>query len=144
MSQNIFEKIKEEHQEFKEMLRKLTEGRSSKEDTFEEFKTELKAHNKAEEQTLYEALMKDKKSKEMALVGIEEHRMGTVVLNKLDKATKGSEDWKVQLNVLKHMLEKHIEVEEAEVIPMAQGMLEETEVEELSEQFESIEEKLEK
>ncbi|HLN44094.1 MAG TPA: hemerythrin domain-containing protein [Candidatus Sulfotelmatobacter sp.] len=144
MSQNIFEKIKEEHQEFKEMLGKLTEGRSSKEDTFEEFKTELKAHNKAEEQTLYEALMKDKKSKEMALVGIEEHRMGTVVLNKLDKATKGSEDWKVQLNVLKHMLEKHIEVEEAEVIPMAQGMLEETEVEELSEQFESIEEKLEK
>lgn len=144
MSQNIFEKIKEEHQEFKEMLGKLTEGRSSKEDTFEEFKTELKAHNKAEEQTLYEALMKDKKSKEMALVGIEEHRMGTVVLNKLDKATKGSEDWKVQLNVLKHMLEKHIEVEEAEVIPMAQGMLEETKVEELSEQFESIEEKLEK
>jgi hemerythrin-like domain-containing protein len=144
LSQNIFEKIKEEHQEFKEMLGKLTEGRSSKEDTFEEFKTELKAHNKAEEQTLYEALMKDKKSKEMALVGIEEHRMGTVVLNKLDKATKGSEDWKVQLNVLKHMVEKHIEVEEAEVIPMAQGMLEETEVEELSEQFESIEEKLEK
>ena len=45
--------------------------------------------------------------------------------------------------VLKHLLEKHIEVEEAEMIPMAKKMLNKGKVEEISEQFESIEEKLE-
>jgi len=45
--------------------------------------------------------------------------------------------------LLKHLLEKHIEVEEAELIPMAQKMLDKSKVEKISEQFESIEEKLE-
>ena len=83
-----------------------------------------------------------KKGKEMALVGIEEHRMGTQVLHKLEKAT--GEDWNVQLNLLKHLLEKHIEVEEAEVIPMAQKMLEQSKVDKISKDFKAIEEKLER
>ena len=73
LPENIFDKIKEEHVEFKEMLVKLTNGESGREDSFEEFKTELKAHNEAEEQTLYNSMKQDKKSREMALVGIEEH-----------------------------------------------------------------------
>ncbi len=141
MPENIFEKIEQEHDEFQDMLEKLMAGKSAEENTFEEFKKELTAHNEAEEQTLYESLKTDKKGREMALVGTEEHRMGSVVVHKLDKAT--GEDWNVQLNLLKHLLEKHIEVEEDEVIPMAQKMLDKTKVETLSEQFESIEEKLE-
>ena len=141
LTENIFEKIEEEHEEFKDMLSKM-EGSTNKDaETFEEFKTELTAHIKAEEQTLYESMKTDKKAKEMVLVGVEEHKMGTIVLHKLDKAT--GEDWNVQLMVLKHLLEKHIEVEEAEMIPMAKKMLNKGKVEEISEQFESIEEKLE-
>jgi hemerythrin-like domain-containing protein len=143
LPENIFEKIKEEHEEFKEMLSKLAKGESNREETFEEFKTELKAHNEAEEQTLYDSMKQDKKSREMALVGIEEHHMGEKVLSDLDKSEKWSEAWKVKVNLLKHMLEKHIEVEEAEIIPMAQKMLGKSKVDALSEQFETIEEKLE-
>lgn len=142
LPENIFEKIETEHDEFKDMLSKLESGKSDNEDTFSEFRKELTAHNEAEEQTLYESLKTDKKGKEMALVGTEEHRMGTAVLHKLEKAT--GEDWNVQLNLLKHLLEKHIEVEEAEIIPMAQKMLDKSEVDKISEEFESIEEKLEK
>jgi Hemerythrin HHE cation binding domain. len=142
LSENIFEKIEDEHQEFKDMLSKLEGDRSSNEDTFSEFRKELNAHIEAEEQTLYESLKIDKKGKEMALVGIEEHRMGTQVLHKLEKAT--GEEWNVQLNLLKHLLEKHIEVEESEVIPKAQKMLEQSKVDTISKDFESIEEKLEK
>jgi len=50
----------------------------------------------------------------------------------------------VQLVVLKHLLEKHIEVEEEEMMPMAKKMLTKSTIEEISEKFESIEEKLEK
>lgn len=141
MPEDIFARIEDEHQEFKEMLSKLEGGHSGNEDTFSQFRTELSAHIQAEEQTLYESLKMDKKGKEMALVGIEEHRMGTQVLHKLEKAT--GEDWNVQLNLLKHLLEKHIEVEEAEVIPMAQKMLEQSKVDKISKDFKAIEEKLE-
>jgi hemerythrin-like domain-containing protein len=141
LAENIFDKIEEEHEEFKEMLSEMEDSKKGNTDTFEEFKKELNAHIKAEEQTLYESMNTDKKGKEMVLVGIEEHRMGTNVLHKLEKAT--GEDWNVQLMVLKHLLEKHIEVEEEEVIPMAKKMLNKTKVNEISEQFESIEEKLE-
>lgn len=141
MTEDIFERIEDEHQEFKEMLSKLESGQSGNEDTFSQFRTELSAHIQAEEQTLYESLKMDKKGKEMALVGTEEHRMGTQVLHKLEKAT--GEDWNVQLTLLKHLLEKHIEVEEAEVIPMAQKMLEQSKVDMISKDFKAIEEKLE-
>jgi len=142
LPENIFEKIEEEHEEFKEMLSQMEGSTKEKTETFREFKKELTAHIKAEEQTLYESMKTDKKAKEMVLVGIEEHQMGTNVLHKLDKAT--GEDWNVQLMVLKHLLEKHIEVEEEEMIPMAKKMLAKSTVEEISEKFESIEEKLEK
>lgn len=142
MPENIFEKIEEEHEEFKEMLSQM-EGSTKEEktETFEKFKKELTAHIKAEEQTLYESMKTDKKAKEMVLVGIEEHQMGTNVLHKLEKAT--GEDWIVQLIVLKHLLEKHIDVEEEEMIPMAKKMLTKSTVEEISEKFESIEEEIE-
>ena len=85
LTENIFEKIEEEHEEFKDMLSKM-EGSTNKDaETFEEFKTELTAHIKAEEQTLYESMKTDKKAKEMVLVGVEEHKMGTIVLHKLDR-----------------------------------------------------------
>lgn len=141
MTENIFDKIKEEHEEFKEMLSQMEGSTKEKGETFEEFKKELTAHIKAEEQTLYESMKTDKEAKEMVLVGIEEHNMGTSVLHKLEKAT--GEDWNVQLMVLKHLLEKHMEVEEEEVMPMAKKMLDKGKIEEISEQFESIEEKLE-
>ncbi len=141
-SKNIFERIKEEHEEFIDMLEELTTEKPNI-DTFEIFQVELKAHNQAEEQTLYESLKQDKTSREMALVGIEEHQMGTRMLNKLDKSEKHGENWIVQVSLLRHLLEKHIEVEEAEVIPMAEGMLRKTKVNDLSDEFLSIEEKLE-
>jgi hemerythrin-like domain-containing protein len=139
---DLFEKIVEEHEEIKEMISELASGEEG--DIFEEFKTELKAHIEAEEKTLYEAMKRDVNGKELALVGIEEHRIGTEVLNRMDKSeSKFGEEWKVQANVLKHLLEKHIEVEEEEVIPMAKDMLDKKTVEELGEQFESLEEELE-
>lgn len=144
MSENLFDKIKEEHKEFQEMLQTMASGGKDKEETFEEFKKELEAHNKAEERTLYESLKDDKKAREMVLVGIEEHRMGTGVVNRLDRiSSKTGEEWKVQVNLLKHMLDKHIEVEEKEVIPIAQDTLTKKQVNELSEDFESIEERIE-
>ena len=113
LTENIFEKIEEEHEEFKEMLSQMEGSTKGKAETFEEFKKELTAHIQAEEQTLYEAMKNDKEAKEMVLVGVEEHKMGTTVLHKLGKAS--GEDWNVQLLVLKHLLETHIEVEEEEL-----------------------------
>ena len=83
MPENIFEKIKEEHVEFKDMVSQLEGGKSGKEDTFQNLKKELTAHIKAEEQTLYKSLKSDKKGKEMVLVGIEEHKMGSMVFQPL-------------------------------------------------------------
>jgi len=144
LSENIFERIKEEHEEFKEMLQKMESSGKGKEDTFEEFKKELEAHNKAEERTLYESLKDNKKAHEKALVGVEEHRMGSGVVNKLDRLDdKSGEEWRVHVNLLKHLLEKHIEAEEKEVLPAAQDMLSKKDVDELSEAFMSIEERIE-
>jgi hemerythrin-like domain-containing protein len=139
--ENIFDKIIEEHQEFRDMVSNLEKGKGNEEDTFSEFRKELIAHIEAEEKTLYQSLTIDKKGKEMALVGTEEHRMGSVILHKLDNAT--GEDWVVQVVVLKHLLEKHMEVEEAEVIPMAKKMLDPSRLSKISQDFESIEQKLE-
>jgi hemerythrin-like domain-containing protein len=142
MTDNILDKIREEHDEFKQMLSQLASG-DAEQETFSEFKTELKAHIQAEEQTLYKSMMEDNKGRMLALVGTEEHRMGTEVLNKLDQSSMGNEEWMVQLNVLKHLLEKHIEEEETKVLPLAEELLDEQKMGELSEQFESIEESLE-
>jgi len=143
MPQNIFDKIMEEHDELEEMIDALaTEGKQG--DDFEEFKTELKAHLEAEEQSLFKELKKEKKTKELALVAIEEHHIAEKVLDKLDgSSNKQGEEFKVQANVMKHLLKIHHEVEETEIIPTAKKILAKSVVDELSEQFESIEEKIE-
>jgi len=143
MSQNIFDKMKEEHDELEEMIDALaTEGKQG--DDFEEFKTELKAHLEAEEQSLFKELKKDNKTKELALVAIEEHHIAEEVLSKLDASSnKQGEEFKVQATVLKHLLKKHHEVEETEIIPTAKKFLSKSVVDELSEKFKSIEKKIE-
>jgi hemerythrin-like domain-containing protein len=140
LTDNIFDKIEEEHDELEEMIDTLIET-GKQDDNFKEFKTELIAHLEAEEQSLFEELKKETEAKELALVAIEEHHIAEEVLDKLEN--KQGDDFKVQLNVMKHLLKIHHEVEETEIIPTAKKLLSTSTVDKLSEQFESIEEKLE-
>ena len=135
---NILQEIKKDHQEVKELFKKLQSIKSQKEreKEFLELKKELIPHMKAEEEIFYPALMNGD-SKEPVLEGFEEHHASEMVLKDLDKTAVTHERWPAKLKVLSEMIEHHIKEEESEIFKMARSEMDKEKLEELAEKFDS-------
>ncbi len=119
--EEIYKLLKQDHNEFKAMLKKLEKMGNSgeKEDLFIQFRQELLAHAKAEEQVFYDRLKKAEKTKKLVLEGAEEHAIAEHLVKKLSTIGMDEDRWPSLLKVLRESLEHHIEDEEGDVFPKA-------------------------
>lgn len=117
---DILDKLKDEHDQVKELLGKLVDSENANErmSLARQIKAALVPHTKAEEKIVYDAILalKDKDAKIDGNEGYLEHRHADMALKKLlsIKPATGPE-FSAAAKVLKELVEHHIDEEERNV-----------------------------
>jgi hemerythrin-like domain-containing protein len=118
----------------KKLLANIGDGAQRSRD-FDQLKTELAAHETAEERTFYIPLMEHDDAVEAARHGIAEHHEMDEMVECLEKLEAGSAQWLEQLGQLLHKLEHHLKEEEDKWFPLARRILPRAEQKELGEPY---------
>jgi hemerythrin superfamily protein len=116
---DILNTLKEEHEEVKSLLSALQRAESAKERSqlVQSIKQALVPHTKAEETVVYDAIMAtaEEEAETDGLEGYLEHEWASKTLQRLEQAGPTSAEHKAAANVLKDLVEHHIEEEESNV-----------------------------
>ncbi|HJQ69326.1 MAG TPA: hemerythrin domain-containing protein [Blastocatellia bacterium] len=124
---DIFALLKQDHEKVAgifEQLEPTTErAEKTREELFARLKAELDLHALLEETILYPALKQEGETREIALEGVEEHRVVKQLLKELEAMPVTSEQWTAKLTVLKENVEHHVEEEEGEMFKKARATL---------------------
>lgn len=139
---DIFSLIKTDHKNVKTLLKKLNATKESSGDTrdrlFKKIKTELVAHNKAEEKVFYSKLKATRSERVLIHEGKDEHGIGGQVLHRLEAMKSNTEAFSALAKVLKDLVEHHIEEEEGEVHPVARKEFSKEEARDLGTEFKTL------
>lgn len=137
----IYDVLKKEHDEVKQLLGKMTDKQPSRKQ-IDDLHTMLSAHTKAEEQTLYKDLMQQKQTHELVLEGFEEHHVADMILQEIMKLEPSDERCAAKLKVLQENVEHHIKEEEKHMFPQARKAMDKEWAEQMTQQFEMQEQQL--
>lgn len=136
---DIYKALKQDHDEVKSMLEKLSDtterAEKTRQQTFERLKLELIAHSRAEEEVFYAALREHDDIRDDVLEGEQEHHMVDVLLEELSDLDVTDEQWTAKLTVLKEQIEHHVEEEEGELFKQAKKRLDDDQAEHLADEF---------
>jgi hypothetical protein len=123
---NIFEALRESH----ELQRKIgaqliqTSGDTPERDElYQALKTELAAHETAEERHFYLQLMPDDRGVDPSRHAIAEHHEMDEMVEELDDTERSSSSWLVQAKKLVEKVEHHLKEEEQKFFQMAGKIL---------------------
>lgn len=117
MSEDIFARLREDHDKHRKLLDQLAEtsGESEKRrELFEELTLELKGHAAAEEQALYSTMMRKPRATDETRHSVAEHHEIDEMLNDLAATDMSSSAWLAKFKQLDHDYRHHIEEEEDE------------------------------
>jgi hypothetical protein len=109
---------------------------------FDQLKTELAAHETAEERAFYIPLMEHDDAVEAARHGIAEHHEMDEMVECIGKVEAGSAEWLQQLGALVHKLEHHLKEEEERWFPLARKILPRAETNELGQPYQAEHDRL--
>ncbi|MEI9887711.1 MAG: hemerythrin domain-containing protein [Rhizomicrobium sp.] len=117
---DILDKLKQEHEEVADLLKKLVASDKGPERKalVKKIKTALVPHLRAEEKVVYDAILalKDKNAKTDGEEGYIEHHLGDKLLGDLGKIKNAlSPEFSATAKVLKELVEHHVEEEESNV-----------------------------
>ncbi|MFY9588057.1 MAG: hemerythrin domain-containing protein [Actinomycetota bacterium] len=132
--------IKQDHDRFKKLMKEIHETTEravkTRDEQFAKFESEIKAHERMEEEIFYPALLEHPKAKEIVLEGFEEHHAADVLLAELEDVPVDDEHWGAKFNVIKENIEHHMEEEEGDMFKKARSLLDDRELEELGARME--------
>lgn len=144
---NVFQEIKKEHQEFRNLISKIEKAKGEKKATlFKEFYAMITGHHEAEEHVVFKDVKKksDEKGKSVVLEMIEEHNLITYQFSLLERTSMDNETWDAKFSVLKEIVTHHLDEEEKELFEQARKVLTEKEITDKYEPFEDTQEKYQK
>ena len=102
---------------------------------FEQLRTELAAHETAEERAFYVPLFEFDEAVEASRHGIAEHHEMDEMVECLEKLEAGTAEWLAQLGKLVHKLQHHLKEEEEKWFPLARKLLPRSEQKALGEPY---------
>lgn len=120
MSEDIFARLKEDHEKHRDLLSRIAETKGESEERrelFEEFTLEVKGHASAEEQALYSTMMRKPKATDETRHSVSEHHEIEEMLNDLAATDMSSSSWMTKFKQLDHDYRHHIDEEEEEHFP---------------------------
>jgi hemerythrin superfamily protein len=117
---DILDTLKKEHDEVKELLKKLSDAETApqRRSLVQKIKAALVPHTKAEEKVIYDAViaLRDKDAQVDGHEGYLEHEWASKTLLRLEGTTNAaSPEHKAAAKVLKELVEHHIDEEERNV-----------------------------
>lgn len=142
---DIFEALLKSHQTQRALCAKLLADIGDPEQgrrTFDELKTELAAHETAEERMFYVPLIEHDETVDAARHGIAEHHEMDEMVEDLEKAGDGSAEWLETVGKLVHRIEHHLKEEEEKFFPQAREVLSRAQQRELGEPYKEEHERL--
>jgi hypothetical protein len=126
MALNIFEALRESHERQRELYRQLIETSGDtpeRRDLFEQLKTELLAHELAEERHFYIPLMDHDAGVDLSRHAISEHHQLDELVESLEDADPATPKWLPLAKKLAEKVEHHLEEEEHKFFQMAGKLL---------------------
>ncbi|MBM9604928.1 hemerythrin domain-containing protein [Desulfopila inferna] len=139
--------LREDHQEQKELGRKLVEAKSSedRQKLRQQFYSALYPHMVGEEASMFKLLSEadDEEVKDDALEGLQEHHVAKIILREIMEIDTQSAIFKAKAKVLDEINRHHIEEEEEDVFGHLKKMCSEDQMDELFEKYEKAEDEVE-
>lgn len=135
----IFDRLKKDHDKHRELLDKLLEtsgDTSERESLFEELTKELKAHAAAEEQALYSTMMRKPPTTGETRHSVAEHHEIEEALNDLAATDMSEGGWLIKFKTFDEQYRHHIDEEEDEHFPDFEKHLDEKDTEYMRSVFE--------
>jgi hemerythrin superfamily protein len=137
---NIFEALRVSHQTQRELsARLLADIRDPDERrrVFQELKSELVAHETAEERCFYVPLFEHDATVDAARHAISEHHEMDEMVEELEGMESGTAPWRDRVHKLCDKIEHHLTEEEEKFFPQARRVLPERQRDELGKQYEA-------
>lgn len=134
----IFEALRQSHEIQRDLADKLlqTSGDSAeRRDIFEQFKTELLAHETAEERHFYVPLMQDDLGVDLSRHAIAEHHEMDEMVEELESMEFSSSAWLRLAKKLCETVEHHLDEEEHKFFQMAGKLLDDNQKEQLAKTY---------
>ena len=144
---DIYSILKQDHKEFKSLLKKLedTSERSIKErpELINKLKSSLVPHARAEEKVFYVPLKSSdvKEADDLAFEGHEEHGVVDRLFDEIAKTQPNDKRYGALISVLKEAVEHHIEEEEGDMFKKAKKSFEKETETEMADKFLTLKEK---
>lgn len=126
MVANIFEALRESHERQRVLYRQLVETSGDtpeRRELFQELKTELLAHELAEERHFYIPLMADDAGVDLSRHAISEHHQLDELVESLEEADPATPTWLPLARKLADKVEHHLTEEEHKFFQMAGKLL---------------------
>ncbi|WP_020400347.1 hemerythrin domain-containing protein [Kordiimonas gwangyangensis] len=124
---SIYTKIKEDHDEMRDLLQRIEalgpHENDARDNLFNMLKEKVIVHSVAEEKAFYNPLKRFKDMKEEIEHGKEEHEEAEELLEELTDTSLGGTAWMQKFRSLKDSLEHHMREEEREIFPDAKEVL---------------------
>lgn len=144
---DVLQEIKDEHQGFKELITQIKDSKSiERKKLFGNLHSDIYGHHMAEELVLFPDVKENsgEAGNSIVLEMVEEHNLLTYQLSVIQKTPLDDETWEPKLEVLKEVLNHHIEEEERELLSLAKKVLERQALVDKYNQFEEAMEKFKK
>ena len=114
---DIFARLKQDHDLHRDLLAQLAQGGADRETLFTRLTKELKGHAAAEEQALYSTMLRKPETTDETRHSVAEHKEIEDLLNDLAATNSASGEWAEKFEHLRHRYLHHIEEEEDEHFP---------------------------
>ncbi len=135
---DAFELLKADHEKVAGLFQQLEAASGkAKLSVFNQIRTELELHTHIEEKIFYPALEKPEETHDLTLEAYEEHDVVKKLLKELGSSKTANEEWEAKAKVLQENVEHHVEEEEGELFPKAEGALTPEQLDTLGERMEA-------
>jgi hemerythrin-like domain-containing protein len=135
---DIFEALLKSHEVQRGLCKQLMAAigePDARQRLFEQLKTELAAHETAEERMFYVPLFEHDETVDASRHGIAEHHEMDEMVEDLEKSEAGSAEWLELVGKLVHKIGHHLDEEEQKFFPQAREVLSRREQKELGEPY---------
>ncbi len=125
--------------EMDELLDTPSEAYEERRRRFNEIAARIEAHERAEELTLYASLTQDHVTRQVAFQALEEHRLIRLLLQEQASISPQEEIWLPRMVVTRNLLSLHANIEENNVLPLADRMFSREDLDQMGRDFELTE-----
>lgn len=137
----LYESLHRDHEKIKSLFEQLEaagDGQENRREAlFSSLYRELDIHTQAEEKYFYSRLRGEADTRELTLESLDDHKLARRLLGELDSMDKGTPEWTFKCRTLRDTVEGHVEMEEEQMFPMAQRILDDEEAAGIAEDIES-------